>query len=294
MLRLLTIVIPAYNEESALPAHLPEVISFCEERGYRLIVVDDGSTDSTASILKGFEQHDCLTVITNKVQQGYGGAIKRGIAAAETDYIATIDADGQHLVDDVETLFKETLATDADMIVGRRTNIEAKDWYRNLGKALIRGIAKLLMPLHIHDINSGMKIYNTALAQHYSELCPDSMAFSDVITLTFINQKHRVLERAIRIRPRTLGVSTIGNMTALDTVRQILNIVVLFNPMRIFFPSALVLIVFGILWEIPIAMRGRGLSVAAMLAMVSGVIFFFLGLIAEQLSLLRKRGITKR
>ena len=171
-----------------------------------------------------------LSGIRNKVRQGYGGAIKCGIAAAKTDYIVTIDADGQHLMDDVQTLFEEICATDADMIVGGRTNIEGEGWYRKLGKILIRGIAKALMPLNVHDINSGMKVYNTELARRYSELCPDSMAYSNVITLAFINQKHLVLERPIRILPRTHGTSTIDTMTALDTVRQILNIVVLFNP----------------------------------------------------------------
>lgn len=288
----LTLVIPAYNEESALAAHLPEVISFCEHNGHALIVVDDGSEDRTPEVLTQFGGHACLTVIRNKVRTGYGGAIKRGIAAARTEYVATIDADGQHSVDDVRNLHEEILATDADMIVGQRDMIEGESLYRKVGKTLIRLIAKILLPVHIRDLNSGMKIYNTNLVQKYSPLCPDTMAFSDIITLTFISQRRLVLERPINIRPRVHGVSTIGVMTALDTVREILNIVVLFNPMKLFFPIAALLFVSGVVWGVPIVLRGRGVSVGALLGVTSGLMFFFLGLIAEQLSLIRKSGIA--
>ena len=288
----LSVVIPAFNEEGALTIFLPEVITFCEAKGYALIVVNDGSTDGTGSVLDRFRSHSCLTVIRNKVQTGYGGAVKRGIAAVETNFLVTIDADGQHALEDVEKLFDEILASDADMIVGRRDRIEDENRYRRFGKASIRSIARVLMPLPICDLNSGMKIYHSKLAQRYSPICPDSMAFSDIITLTFINQKHLVLERPIQIRPRTHGVSTIGTMTAVETVKEILNIVVLFNPMRIFFPLAATLAVSGILWGVPIALQNRGISVGAMMAIVSSVLFFCLGLIAEQLSVIRKRDIT--
>jgi hypothetical protein len=82
-------------------------------------------------------------------------------------------------------------------------------------------------------------------------------------------------------------------MTAIDTVKEILNIVVLFNPMRVFFPIAIASIALALVWGIPIALRGRGVSTGAMLGFTTGVLFFFLGLIAEQLSQIRKDSVNE-
>jgi hypothetical protein len=61
----------------------------------------------------------------------------------------------------------------------------------------------------------------------------------------------------------------------------------LFNPLKIFLPMALILVTIGFLWGIPFAIMGRGVSVGAMLAVVLGALFFVLGLVAQQLSEIR-------
>ena len=116
----LSVIIPAYNEEKSLAKHLPNVIAFCKQKGYKLIVVNDGSKDGTAKVLSEFSKEPVLKVIHNKLNTGYGGAIKKGIRSAETDFVVTIDADGQHNLDDVEKLFKKAVETDVDMVVGNR------------------------------------------------------------------------------------------------------------------------------------------------------------------------------
>jgi glycosyltransferase involved in cell wall biosynthesis len=288
----LSVIIPAYNEENSLQSFLPEVIDFCRNNGYELIIVNDGSKDKTKEILNSFKiTVDFFKVVHHKVNKGYGGAIKSGVAIAETKYSIVIDADGQHYLDDVKRLYDEIVEKDAEMVVGSRKGLRSQSLYRGMGKSIIRGIAKWLMPLHIYDINSGMKIFNTALAQKYIPMCPDSMAYSDIIALTFISQKHLVLEIPIKIKPRTTGSSNVTLGTAKDTIIEIMNIVVLFNPMKIFLPISIVSIVAGIAWGIPIALRGNGVSGGALLAILTGIIFFLLGLIAEQLSNIRKSNI---
>jgi glycosyltransferase involved in cell wall biosynthesis len=285
----LTVVVPAYNEEASLPRFLPQLLECCDRNDWKLVVVDDGSTDQTAAALRSFEAHPRLRVERHKLNRGYGGALKTGIRAADTDYVMTVDADGQHYVEDLEALLAELRERDADMVVGSRKGSSSSGWYRDLGKGLIRLLAHILVDhVTVYDINSGLKIYDTRLAQGYLDLCPDSMAFSDVITLVFLNQRHRVTERLIRVRPRIAGTSTISTRTALETIREIVNIVVLFNPMRLFLPAAMISVVLGFVWGLPIVLRGSGVSVGAMLAIVTGVIFFFLGLLAEQISLIRR------
>ncbi len=283
----LTIVIPAYNEEQALSFFLPELIDFCRSRGCRLIIVNDGSKDNTRNLLNDYAEESFFTPLHHKINRGYGGAIKTGIHAAKTSYVITIDADGQHRLEDVSALYDALRINDADMVIGQRKK-HKESYYRKIGKALIHFIATLLMPIPIQDLNSGMKIYRTGLARQYMQLCPDTMAFSDIITLIFINQRHLVQEYPITVVPRTTGESTISTKTAIETVMEILHIVTLFNPMRIFLPPAIFFLLFSAFWGIPILLRGEGVSVGTLFLFVTGLIFFFLGLIAEQLALIRK------
>ena len=145
------------------------------------------------------------------------------------------------------------------------------------------------MKVPVHDINSGMKIYRTDLAKNYIRLAPDTMSYSDIITLIFISNRHLVLEEPIRITPRLKGKSTIGIQTAFQTIMEILNIVTLFSPMKIFLPLAIFCMVAGLAVGIPIAAKGNGVSTGSLLGIFAGIIFFLLGLIAEQLSALRKK-----
>ena len=284
----LTVVTPAYNEAEALPLVLPELLKYAEKRDWKVIIVNDGSTDNIKEILNRFSDDARLKAIHHKLNRGYGGAIKSGIEAADTEYIITIDADGQHYLEDIDKLQETLIANNADMVVGSRKGLHSASNFRGIGKWLIRNIAKLLMPINIYDINSGMKIYRTALAKQYIHLFPDSMAFSDIITLVFINNRHLVLEIPIRIKERIAGESTIGTMTALQTIMEIVNIIILFNPMEIFLPTSLVFIILGLVWGIPILLKGEGVSVGMCLLIIMGILSFLLGLIAEQLSAIRK------
>lgn len=284
---LLTVVIPIYNEEISLPEVLEELVPYCQTRNWRLILVDDGSVDATPQILDKYEDAPGVSIIHHKVNRGYGGALKTGIMKVETPSLVTLDADGQHLVSDVDKILKYALDEDADLVVGKRGKQGHSSLYRGVGKWLIRKFASLLMPIHISDLNSGFKLYRTGLARKYIRLCPDSMAFSDVITLIFIKKRALVLEHPISIKQRSAGKSTITTYTAIQTLMEIINITMLFNPLRIFLPLAVVCIGFGFAWGIPIMLRDRGVSVGAMLAIVTGLLFFFIGLVAEQLSALR-------
>jgi glycosyltransferase involved in cell wall biosynthesis len=273
---------------------LPELIRFVNERDYRLVITNDGSKDNSLKILQEhFANEPRCTVVNHKVNRGYGGAIKSGIQAASTDYVITIDADGQHYLDDVDKLFTLIKEQDADMIIGSRKGQQEASAFRGVGKTIIRSIAKMLMPMNIYDINSGMKIYNTELAKKYLPLCPDAMAYSDIIALVFINQRHRVGEESIRIKPRVAGDSTINVKTAYDTIMEIINVVILFNPMRIFLPIAIFFVLSGVLWDIQFFIRGLGVSTGAGMLVVSGFIFFMLGLVTEQLSQIRKMQIRQ-
>ena len=284
----LTIVIPCYNEEASLKMFLPQLLKYASERNYYIIITNDGSTDSSGNILYQFNSYDHFRFINHKINKGYGGALKTAIENVDTEFLVSIDADGQHYLEDIDLLFNAIKETKADMVIGSRKDIK-QDNYRSAGKWIIRSISKLLVKTNVYDINSGMKLSRTNLTKKYLNLCPDSMAFSDILTLIFSAQKNLVVEVPIRIKNRIAGKSTIGINTALDTVMEVLNIVMLFNPIKIFLPLSLMFFILGIGWGLPIIFAGRGVSVGAALLIIMGVMTFLLGLIAEQLSLLRKK-----
>lgn len=283
----LTVVVPVYNEAVALPHFLSELLPACEANGWKAIFVDDGSTDESPKVLAASQNVPFVRVIRHKVNRGYGGALKSGLSSATTSHVVTIDGDGQHSIDDIATVFKYALEHDADLVVGDRGRWKKASWFRETGKWLIRNIARMMMPLNIHDLNSGFKLYRTALVQEYLRICPNSMAFSDVITVTFISRRNLVLEHPITTRVRKTGQSTIGIHTALETVIEIVNIVLLFNPLKIFLPISIACMLGGFAWGLPIALMGRGVSVGAMLPIVLGALLSAIGLLASQLSAIR-------
>lgn len=286
-IKLLTVVVPVYNEGENLPVVAPELVEFCRTRNWEIIFVNDGSRDNTKQILDSIDSSSHMRVIHHKVNRGYGGALKTGIKHTTTPYLVTIDGDGQHNPVDVERLLQFAIERDADMVVGKRDARNASNIYRTLGKFLIRSFTKTLMPLPVSDLNSGFKLYRTELAKRYITVCPDSMAFSDVITLVFLNERNLVVEHPIHITPRKAGQSTITTFTAFETIIQVLNTTLMFNPLRVFLPVSVLCFLAGLGWGIPIILLGRGVSVGAMLAIVTGLLFFVLGLLASQLSAIR-------
>ena len=288
----LSIIIPAYNEEESLKLYLPKLIKFCELNKFQLIIINDGSNDKTLDLCNVYaDKSEIINVVSHKVNKGYGGAIKTGIETANTEYIITIDADGQHNLKDVENLHKEIQLSNADMIIGSRESYKDKSKFRGIGKKIIRGFANLLMKIEVFDINSGMKIYRTDLAKKYTNLCPDGMSYSDTILLVFINFKHKVIEVPISINDRISGVSTIGAMTAIETIREIFNIIILFNPLKVFIPVSIFIFVISLIWGIPIVMKGNGVSVGTLLGLMTSFLIFSIGFLAEQISQIRKNQI---
>jgi len=284
---LLTVVVPVYNEEQALHSFAPCLIDLCRAKGWTTIFVNDGSRDHTRQILDHLSSSQDVRVIHHKVNRGYGGALKTGISQVTTPFLVTMDGDGQHSPEDVERIFQYAIESDADMVVGKRDERGTSSAYRTFGKFLIRSFTKILMPLPITDLNSGFKFYRTEFVKRYMTVCPDSMAFSDVITLVFLSEHNLVLECPIQVSPRQAGQSMINTFTAFETVIQVLNIGLMFNPLKLFLPISALCILAGFGWGIPFVLLGRGVSVGAMLAIVTGLLFFVLGLIASQLSAIR-------
>lgn len=284
----LTIIVPIFNEEESVNDIILSLNDICKKNNWSFIIINDGSTDNSKQIIEENHKSYTFKTIHHKLNKGYGAAIKSGIKESNSKYTITFDGDGQHQISDIEKLYKCLLKNDADMVVGSRKGTKSSSNYRGFGKVLIRTLAKILMNVPIYDINSGMKIFSTELAKKYLYLAPNTMSFSDIFTLIFINNRHMVIEEPIEIVQRKKGKSTITIETAFHTVMEIINIVILFNPAKIFLPLAFICFITGLGFGIPILIKGNGVSIGSLLGIFAGIMFFLLGLIAEQLSLIRR------
>ena len=288
MQELLTIVLPCYNEADNIPSFFPELLTFAHEKNFQVIAVNDGSSDQSAELLADFAKtYPILTVITHKLNRGYGAALKTGLFAVKTEFAITIDADGQHRLSDVIKVFESIQNTNADMIVGSRQNNQSGAC-RTLGKTLIKLFAKSLLKLPVKDLNSGMKCYRMSETREYLSLCPDTMAFSDVILLLMVNDRKLVLETPIEVLARTAGKSTIGLKSAINTFTEILNLAVLLRPMTTFFRIGFIFILLGIGWGVFTYIRATTITSTGVMLMIFGFMCFALGLIGEQLTKLHK------
>ena len=284
----LTIVIPCYNEEENIPVFFPELQKFVKEHGFQVIAVNDGSKDNTLQELQKFADNEYIKVVSHKCNRGYGGAIKTGLRAVETDFAITIDSDGQHRLEDVLKCYKHIQESNADMVVGARQNNESGG-YRTLGKWVIRKFASSLLELPVKDLNSGMKCYRMSETLDYLDLCPDTMAYSDCILLLMVNDRKLVTEIPIEISPRTAGKSTIGTKTAIITLAEILNLAILLRPMTTFFRLAICFLLFGGVWGISTYVRSWTITSASVMLIMLGVLSLMLGLLCEQLSQIRRK-----
>jgi len=152
-----TVGIPAYNEEKNIAKIIVESKKFADQ----IIVCDDGSKDSTATIAESLG----VIVIKHHKNLGYGSAIHSIFLKAKeinADILVTIDADGQHKVEDIAKLVEPIKKGDADLIIGSRfLDVSSKKIpeYRKIGIKIITKVTNSSLKNKITDSQSGFRAY---------------------------------------------------------------------------------------------------------------------------------------
>lgn len=287
-LSLITIIVPCYNEEENLPRVLPTLMEYISNHSCKLILVNDGSRDKTKTILDNINTSG-VCVISHSRNRGYGAAIKSGIKACTTEYCITVDGDGQHDLNDIPRLLKVIEEEQADLVVGNR-NGKGSSNFRNLGKWLIKRITKSFIQIEIEDLNSGMKLYKTEVAQSLIKWAPNDMSYSETIALLHSHFRYKILEEEINIFNREAGESTINYKTAIRTVKEILFLIINFFPFRFFGFVGGFLLVLGALWSIPFLVNGEGLTIGAGFLLSFGLLVILQGVILQTLTRFKFEG----
>jgi glycosyltransferase involved in cell wall biosynthesis len=276
----LTIVIPAFNEAAVIASVVASVRELCGHFVQEIIVVDDGSQDETA----GVAEQAGARVIRHRQNQGYGAALKTGIRQATTEFVLTMDSDGQHRAADIPRFL--ATAAEYDMVVGQRSALIHSPLWRMPGKWLLGLMANYLTRRRIPDLNSGFRLIRREVALRYLHICSAGFPFSTTITMALLSRGYQVGYLPIQVDKR-VGRSTVSVTAGLQTVILILRIATLFDPLRIFIPVSVLMGTTGMLWGVPYALAGRGISVGAMLAIVTAIFLFGLGLLSDQISQMR-------
>jgi glycosyltransferase involved in cell wall biosynthesis len=182
-------VIPAYNEEGAIVAGIDTAKHALDSSGWKfeIVVVDDGSTDATARLAA--EQG--VEVVRLGVNQGYGAALKAGIARAKFQWVAIIDADGTYPANALPAMLERTESS--DMVVGARVGSHSQDPFaRRPAKWALRKFAGLLAGQTIPDLNSGMRVLRKSLVDEFAGILPSGFSFTTTITLAMISRGYSV------------------------------------------------------------------------------------------------------
>jgi glycosyltransferase involved in cell wall biosynthesis len=282
----LSVIIPAYNEANVISSVIESLAPTAKTTGWEILAVNDGSSDRTGEILLELAlKYPFLRVVTHHRNRGYGAALKTGIRQARSRLVATMDADGQHTVEQLLSLIAYT--DDFKVVVGWRTGLIHSPAWRMPGKWFLRFMANYLSGERIPDLNSGLRIYHIQIISRYLHLLPDGFSFSTTSTLILLNRGYMIKYVPIRVKERQ-GKSTVSLQTGLNTIMLILRLTMLLAPLRIFLPLSLTSILFGFGWAIPYLLDRRGLTVTSLLFIMNGVVIFLVGLLADQVAELRK------
>jgi len=172
-----TIVIPAYNESSRIPATLQSVVECIRSRGWsaEVIVVNDGSTDTTAQVVRDFARNAPeVRLLENPANRGKGFSVRAGMLAALGEVVLFTDADLSAPIEEAERLFA-AIADGADIAIGSRwlekdRQTHRQPLYRQFFGRCFNALIRAVMGLKFADTQCGFKAFTREAAQTVFQL----------------------------------------------------------------------------------------------------------------------------
>ena len=276
----ISIVIPVFNEAAHLAALLGKIQALKLARA-EIIVIDDGSLDNSAEVALSAG----TSVIRHPYNIGNGAAVKSGIRAARGRLIVLMDGDGQHKPEDIPKLLAE--ASNYHMVVGARAKGSKLRFHRYVANQVYNLLASYVTRFKVQDLTSGFRILSRRDAHRFIDLLPNTFSYPTTLTLAFLRSGFTVKYVPIQTLYRA-GQSKISLVT--DGIRFLLiitKIATLFSPFRVFLPVSLFFFVAGCgNYLYTYFTQGRFTNMSVFM-LTTAVIIFMLGLVSEQIALLR-------
>ena len=167
-----SIVIPAYNESQRLGVTLEKVLAYVRQQGWdaELIVVNDGSRDNTAQIVRAFaEKNPMVRLVENPGNRGKGYSVRNGILNSRGDVVVFSDADLSSPIEEMPKLLK-ALAAGADIAIGSRwlraeLQTQRPSLHRQLFGRIFNLLLRIILGLQFKDTQCGFKAFTRRTAQ---------------------------------------------------------------------------------------------------------------------------------
>jgi glycosyltransferase involved in cell wall biosynthesis len=275
-----SIVIPVFNEAENLPQLLKKIRAL-ELADLEIIVVDDGSTDGSAEIA----MRAGANVVRHPYNIGNGAAIKSGIRAARGRFLILMDGDGQHRPEDLPKLLEES--DRYHMVVGARSKGSKLRIHRYAANGVYNLLASYVTRFPVKDLTSGFRVISRLDALRFIDLLPNTFSYPTTLTLAYLRSGLTVKYVPIQSLYRA-GQSKISLVS--DGIRFLLiitKIATLFAPFRVFVPVSAFFFFTGVGYYIFTYITEHRFTNMSVFLLTTAVIIFMLGLVSEQIALLR-------
>lgn len=219
----LSIIIPAFNESQRLQFTLKTIIQYCESKfDYEIIVVDDGSIDSTFDSIKGIiKNNQRIKYLTNEKNYGKGYSIKKGMLIANKEYLLFSDADLSTPIEEVEKLIY-WLEKGYDIAIGSRGLKESKilvkqPFYRRIIGKIFNLLVKFLELSEFYDTQCGFKLFKKEIAfEIFTKVKINHFAFD--VEILYIAKKNGYSIKEIPVQWKNSPFSKINPL--LDSLKM--------------------------------------------------------------------------
>lgn len=197
--RTISIVVPALNEEASIAAAVEQIVPAVENRfaDWEIVLVDDGSTDATGAIMdKLAAGNPHLRVVHNEHNLGFGGAYKRGVAAARFEYVMMVPGDNEFPTEGLIPILDAV--GKADMILPYVINPEVRPLFRRVASRVFTMLMNFLFGLRIKYYN-GVVVHRTALVRQIT-ITTDGFAYQAEALVKLLKKGTSYLELGTTLR----------------------------------------------------------------------------------------------
>lgn len=203
----ISIVMPCYNEQDAIPVLIPRTLESLEElkkekriQDFELIVVNDQSTDSSMERLKSFS---AVKVVSTQGSRGYGNALKTGFKIAKGDWIGFLDVDNTYRPEDLKSFIDQVEKNDTDFIMGARgLDEKGMSFTRGLGNWVYVVLARVFYGSPLSDVCSGYRLFHRKYLAEIVEIPEQGLDFSIYLTLNMLLQQVTIRQIPIQYDAR--------------------------------------------------------------------------------------------
>jgi polyisoprenyl-phosphate glycosyltransferase len=231
----LSFIVPAYDEEKGIEKLLQDLTTTLSQVDIstEIIVVNDGSTDSTRLLLES-QSNPAFRVINHPINIGYGASLKTGIKAARYSWIGIIDGDGSYDCASIPMLVSFAIQG-FDMVIAARENISELDSpIKHFFRCSLRNFLSILVDRDILDANSGLRIFRKSAVEEFIPYLCNTFSFTTSLTV-FFAESGRFLKYVPTNYRQRRGQSKVRHLRdTLRTLQMVFQGVAYFNPLKAF------------------------------------------------------------